>query len=303
MKLFIGVVKITEDIHKLDPTLAKRLAEEEPDHIILVSGEDASIHTMAVAELHMFEYRNVIYASWSVLEDIIYRLENNFNYKIVVVPTQGEYRCMETGYRGVFQGFVDTVQYLYMEMAKALTDLLGEDMEIIFYSEEGYLGRIVEKVVSDIVAIENRILGRWRLPEGYRGDPYIQWRMFTNDVDVPGLDLKAVERLRMAGLSYNYDMLRTMSNLLDNGILAKSLLENIYSEYYRGTESDREEYVLNVIHRYDLPNLVEPLSKLYLAAKASTYIEGLEDDPSSPVIRLARGCGKEVKDVLMELVS
>jgi len=301
MKVFIGVLEVDEDIHKLESRIDKILSREKPDDIVLIVGEDAAIHTLAVAELHMFEYRNVLYASWSVLEDVIYRLEHDFDYRIIVHPVEGEYRCRETGFRGVYEGHVDIEPYLYMELSKYFTSHVGAELDIKLYYEDGYRGRIVEKVLSDIVSVENILSGMWSFR--YVGEPYIEWRSIKPSSLDKDLDVDEYRRLRAASQAFNYGLYHRMYKFLGDSNIVNKYINEINLEFVRNTVSDREEYVLNVVHNSYIPRIAIPLSKLNIAVRAA--VEGGEaiDDEASPIFRISRECGKTPEEVLYDLVD
>ncbi len=305
MKLFIGSIPTDEEVHKLRHGIDDILSKLEPDYIILVVGEDAAIHNVAVAELHMFEYKNVIYSAWGVYEDIIYRLENSFDYRVVVYPVTGEYRCPETGFTGRFKGRVSLDQFLYMELVKPLSDLVEEEVEATLYLSDTYASGVLERVVRDLFAVENRIRGGWRLTIHGDGEPQrstwtVDWRAINPYEDI---GIEAVAKLRMGGLAYNQGLYKTMMDLLENGRIVDDALKTINSVYLVGTNSDREEYILMVDHLADLPIMTGELAKMLLATRILRFSGTLIDDVESPVYRLAESCGSGLENLLRELVS
>jgi len=149
---------------------------------------------------------------------------------------------------------------------------------------------VLERVVSDLFAVENRIRGGWRL--SIYGDGEAQGRSWTVDWRVinpfEDIGIEVVARLRMGGLAYNQGLYRTMMEQLENGRLVDEALE---------------EYVLMVDHLADLPVMTGELAKLLLATRILRFSGTLIDDVESPVYRLSQRCGSDLEGMLRELVS
>jgi len=261
MKTLISYIPVNEDIHSLKNRLEKAILESSPDYIFIVVGEGLAIHSPMISELHMFEYSNVRFAVWNLVEDILYRVEDIPNYYISVYPLEGVYTCKETGYKGIFKGVSYPIGYIQYEYVRKL---VNEEVEkgdkYIIYSDYLDGGLFLWETFRDLIGIDkftNRDTKVYTLDKEvpdylYIYQPQIGWYNITS---IPDMDDQDIGLLKLLGYVIDNGYLNI---LIEEDIRRKILdrLEDVMNKfeyiYYNHTSSDREGYELNVLHGRDI---------------------------------------------------
>ncbi len=263
MKILISTIPVNEDIHGLESRLSEVISKTSPDYTFLITGEGMAIHSHMISELHMFEYSNVRFAIWNLIEDILYRLDNLPEYHIAVYPTSGVYRCKETGYQGIFKGVEHPIGYIQYEYVRKILDKeLDEEVEYFLYAENEEDTIILWETFKPIFNIEKAVTGRSKVSFVDR-DKDILKSLISNELFVGWRKVKPLP-------SFNLDeigLIRFIAYAIDNKFITifkdtqirrefidrmDDFLGKLEYIFYSSTVSDREGYELNVIHEKDV---------------------------------------------------
>jgi len=273
MKILLTSIPVDEDIHEIRHRLPDVISEMAPDYIYIVAGEALSIHSHVISELHMFEYSNVRFATWNLIEDILYRMDELPEYYISVYPHTGVYRCKETGYRGIFKGVKHSIGYIQYEYTRKIfeKDLEG-GITYILYSDtlDGTL--FLWEIFRDFMAIDSILHddvnlyiykdGNFDINDLLYQPLYIGWR-----------GIKTIDYLSLEEIG----IIKLLAYIIDNGFLwifrdadvRRKLLDRVGDVvskleyiYYSSTSSDREGYELIVTHEKDVGRLISASTKI-----------------------------------------
>ena len=287
MRILATYFKPDEEIHGEVSPLNKHIEEFNPDHILIYTEESLSIHTPTISELHMFEYSNVRYASWIVVEDILYRSENLPRYYIVAIPSNGRFECSETGYRGEFESsWDDVVGTVHSETNKIFREEISDRYQVIYI----FNGGIIEHLIINIIASRLSTLKKLGIEVelmivGLKDLGYVDIPIYDQAYHLVEYIQRNVERIDSLYLSlpllhqiisiYKKEELEMILDLVEEEI------SRIEAEYYMNIYSDREGYILKVVRNKHLPQILIPLDELRLILTHLTRNEKVDIDKLS----------------------
>ncbi len=298
MKILISTVTVNEDIHGLESGLSDVISKTSPDYIFLVTGEGMAIHSHMISELHMFEYSNVRFAVWNLIEDILYRLDNLPEYHIAVYPTSGVYRCKETGYLGTFRGIENPIGYIQYEYVRKILDKeLDEKVEYILYAENEVDAILLWETFKPIFNIEKAMTGEPKISFIDRERDSLK-HIVTNELLIGWREVKPIHNFNLDEIG----LIRFLAYAIDNKFITifkdpqirrefidrmDDILGKLEYIFYSSTVSDREGYELNVIHEKDVGIIMSKCALIkYLLHKL-----GLIDRET--IVNSYNECGKE----------
>ena len=292
MKILLTTIPIDEDIHEIENRYSEVVARISPDYVFIVAGEAMSIHSHMISELHMFEYSNVRFATWNLIEDILYRLEDLPEYHISVYPMTGEYTCKETGYRGRFEGVKYPVGYIQYEYVRKIVEREpSQKIEYIIYSGNGGDALLVWDAFKPLIDIDAIFHNDFRIR--YLDDNGFGLEYLTHSyINVGWREVKPLDNLG----NDEVGIIKLLAYIIDNGFLegfferelrrrfldrVDDILSKLEYIFYSSTTSDREGYELKISHGTDVGILLSKCAiiKYFLERFDNTSPERLNELP------------------------
>ncbi|GEM_PF-7021983 len=271
MKVLSLIAPSNEEIHRYGEALGRILKEHSPDKLLIYAGEDLSIHTPAISELHMFEYGNVRYATWLVIEDILYSLGEPPEYYIIVYPRRGRFKCGDTGYEGIFKSeYGDDIAIIERELAKFYSYIHEDEIELLHVAGGGYVE--MEIIMRNLQILEMlKGLGIKTSLKIFSGDMIKDFEIEKRSTYPISLDrgmYKYIQdkKLLLASLLVKYGLynLFTYDDLVELNELVDGEINRVELDYFSKIYSDREGYRLVVNREGGISKSIVPLSRMKL---------------------------------------